>query len=80
MADATRKSSTVDSKAETKAILSAVYDALEKKGYNPLNQMVGYLVSEDPTYITNFNNARTLICKLDRDDVLTELIKSYLDK
>lgn len=80
MADATRKFSTVDSKTETKAVLSAVYDALEKKGYNPLNQMVGYLVSEDPTYITNFNNARTLICKLDRDDVLTELIKSYLDK
>lgn len=80
MSDATRKFSTVDSKTEMKAVLAAVYDALEIKGYNPINQMVGYLVSEDPTYITNFNNARTLICKLDRDDILQELIKNYLGK
>ena len=47
--------------------LRAVYDALSEKGYNPINQIVGYLLTEDPTYITNYNNARSLICKLDRD-------------
>ena len=63
---------------EIKAILTAVYDALQEKGYNPINQIVGYILSEDPTYITNYNNARALIRKLDRDELLQELVKSYL--
>ena len=57
---------------------AAVYGALSEKGYNPINQIVGYLLSEDPTYITNYNNARSLICKLDRDELLQELVKHYL--
>ena len=63
---------------EMKTILMAVYDALQKKGYNPINQIVGYILSEDPTYITNHNNARTLIRKLDRDELLQELVRQYL--
>ena len=63
---------------EMKTILMAVYDALQKKGYNPINQIVGYILSEDPTYITNYNNARTLIRKLDRDELLQELVRQYL--
>ena len=59
-------------------ILRTVFDALAEKGYNPINQIVGYLLSEDPTYITNYNNARTLICKLDRDELLQELVRCYL--
>ncbi|MBR4087602.1 MAG: IreB family regulatory phosphoprotein, partial [Clostridia bacterium] len=59
--------------------LATVYDALKEKGYNPLNQIVGYILSEDPTYITNHNNARALIRKIDRDELLGELVKSYLD-
>ena len=57
----------VDNSAEMKQILTEVYRSLTEKGYNPINQIVGYLLSEDPTYITNHNNARSLICKLDRD-------------
>ena len=49
-----------------------------EKGYNPINQIVGYLLSEDPTYITNYNNARSLICKVDRDELLQELVRHYL--
>ena len=60
--------------------LTAVYDALKEKGYNPINQIVGYILSEDPTYITSYNNARSLICRLDRDELLQELLKTYLDK
>ena len=63
---------------EMKTILMAVYDALQKKGYNPINQIVGYILSEDPTYITNYNNARTLIRKIDRDELLQELVRQYL--
>ena len=63
---------------DIKAILTTVYNALQEKGYNPINQIVGYLLSEDPTYITNFNNARSLICKIDRDDLLQELVRHYL--
>ena len=59
-------------------ILKAVYQAMTEKGYNPVNQIVGYILSEDPTYITNYNNARSLICKLDRDELLQELVKHYL--
>ena len=80
MEDATRKFTALDSKAEMKEILSSVYNSLMVKGYNPINQIVGYILSEDPTYITNYNNARTLICRLDRDELLQELVKCYLSK
>ena len=63
---------------EIKQVLSSVYNSLKQKGYDPINQIVGYILSEDPTYITNFNNARTLIRKLDRDELLQELVKQYL--
>jgi len=63
---------------EIKQVLTSVYDALQEKGYNPINQIVGYILSEDPTYITNYNNARALIRKLDRDELLQELVKAYL--
>lgn len=58
--------------------LRNVFDALNEKGYNPINQIVGYLLTEDPTYITNYNNARSMICKLDRDELLQELVRCYL--
>ena len=76
----TRKFAALDSKAEMKAILSSVYNSLMVKGYNPINQIVGYILSEDPTYITNYNNARTLICRIDRDELLQELLRNYLSK
>ena len=59
--------------------LTAVYDALKEKGYNPINQIVGYILSEDPTYITTHNNARSLIRKIDRDELLQALLKAYLN-
>ena len=65
---------------EIKTILTAVYNALQEKGYNPINQIVGYILSEDPTYITNYNNARALIRRLDRDELLQELVKQYLSE
>ena len=68
-----------DEQVEVKEVLSTVYDALKEKGYNPLNQIVGYILSEDPTYITNHNNARALIRKIDRDELLGELVKFYLE-
>ena len=61
-----------------KETLTLVYHALTEKGYNPINQIVGYLLSEDPTYITNHKNARALICKIDRDDLLRAMVKEYL--
>lgn len=64
---------------EIRQTLTTVYDALQEKGYNPINQIVGYILSEDPTYITNYNNARALIRKLDRDELLQVLLQSYLD-
>lgn len=64
---------------EMKRVLQTVYDALKEKGYNPINQIVGYLLSEDPTYITNYNNARSLIRKIDRDELMQELISNYLE-
>ncbi len=63
----------------TKTILTEVYDSLIEKGYNPVNQLVGYLISGDPTYITNYNGARALVRKLERDEILEEVLKSYLD-
>lgn len=74
----TRKFDVVSGSVNTREILSTVYEALRVKGYNPVNQIVGYILSEDPTYITNYNNARNLICRLDRDDLLQELVLSYL--
>ena len=67
-----------EDKATMRRILRTVFDALQQKGYNPVNQIVGYLLTEDPTYITNYNNARSMICKLDRDELLQELVRSYL--
>ncbi len=68
-----------DNDEEMKKVLTVVYDALREKGYNPINQLVGYILSEDPTYITTHNNARTLIRKIDRDDLLRALVRSYLN-
>ena len=68
-----------DKEQEMKQVLTTVYDALREKGYNPINQIVGYLLSEDPTYITTHNNARSLIRRIDRDELLRILVKSYLD-
>jgi uncharacterized protein (UPF0297 family) len=67
-----------DQEKEMKKLLVEVYDALKEKGYNPVNQIVGYILSEDPTYITTHNNARSLIRKIDRDELLHVLIKFYL--
>ncbi|MGN1043386.1 MAG: IreB family regulatory phosphoprotein [Acutalibacteraceae bacterium] len=67
-----------DRESNTKVILSKVYDALLEKGYNPINQIVGYILSEDPTYITTHNDARNLIKKIDRYEFLRTLIKFYL--
>ena len=79
MDDFTRKFSIATEKdAEIHQILLTVYRALEEKGYNPINQIVGYILSEDPTYITNHNGARALIRKLDRDELLQALVKYYL--
>jgi uncharacterized protein (UPF0297 family) len=77
--DYTRKFSlNYDKDAEIKAALTEVYNALQEKGYNPINQIVGYILSEDPTYITNYNNARAIIRKIDRDELLQILLKNYL--
>ncbi len=67
-----------DDKENMRRILLSVFDALNEKGYNPINQIVGYLLTEDPTYITNYNNARNMICKIDRDELLQELVQCYL--
>lgn len=67
-----------DEKENMRRTMRAVYEALSEKGYNPINQIVGYLLTEDPTYITNYNNARSMICKLDRDEMLQELVEYYL--
>ena len=68
-----------DREKEVKQLLTTIYDALRQKGYNPINQLVGYILSEDPTYITTYNNARSLIRRIDRDELLGILVKSYLD-
>ncbi len=67
-----------DRDTEVRRIMTSVYSALSEKGYNPINQIVGYLLSEDPTYITNYKNARSLIRKVDRDELIGCLIKYYL--
>ena len=67
-----------DDRDNMRRILRNVFDALNEKGYNPINQIVGYLLTEDPTYITNYNNARSMICKLDRDELMQALGRCYL--
>ena len=67
-----------DSPEEMKEIMKQVHAALKEKGYNPINQIVGYILSEDPTYITTHNNPRSLIRKVDRDELLQQLVKDYL--
>ena len=67
-----------DKDDEIKRALLIVYNALRKKGYNPINQIVGYLLTEDPTYITNYNGARSMICKIDRDELMQALVREYL--
>ena len=64
---------------EMQQILKNVYGSLVEKGYDPISQIVGYILTEDPTYITNHNNARSLICKIDRDELMNLLIRNYLD-
>ena len=64
----------------TEEILSTVYDALEEKGYNAIDQMVGYILSGDPSYITGHNNARNLIRRIERDDLVEELLRAFLHK
>jgi uncharacterized protein (UPF0297 family) len=66
--------------SNTKEVLQKVYKALSEKGYNPINQIVGYLLSGDPAYITSHNNARNMIRKLERDELLEELLKNYIEE
>ncbi|MDR1353958.1 MAG: IreB family regulatory phosphoprotein [Oscillospiraceae bacterium] len=65
---------------DIKRILQVVYHALEEKGYNPINQLVGFILSEDPTYITTHNHARSHISKIDRDELLQVIVKSYINQ
>ena len=69
-----------ENKMDVTEVLKLVYEALTEKGYNPLNQIVGYVMSGDPTYITSHNSARSLIMKVERDEIVEELLKSYIDK
>ena len=69
-----------DDKESMRQILRSVYEALPQKGYNPINQIVGFLLTEDPTYITNYNGARSMICKIDRDELMQTLVTEYLDQ
>ena len=81
MADSTAIFSPRDEKeAELRAVVQEVYAALQEKGYNPVNQLVGYILSEDPTYITTYKNARSLIRKVDRDDLLQAMVRCYVDQ
>lgn len=80
MTDKTIKFSIKDeNEAEMKRIVKEIYEALNEKGYNPISQLVGYILSEDPTYITTYNNARSLVRKIDRDELLQSMVKKYLD-
>lgn len=67
-----------EKKANSKQILKQVYEALVEKGYNPINQIVGYILSGDPTYITSYKDSRSLIRQLERDELLEELVKEYI--
>ena len=79
MNDNTRQFEVIDSHRQITEILTSVYDSLKVKGYNPVNQIVGYILSEDPTYITTHNNARSLIRKIDRDVLLQNMVKFYVN-
>ena len=80
MYDKTMTFSVSDEKEiEMKKTLMLVYDALTKKGYNPVNQIVGYIMSGDPTYITSYNGARSLVMKVERDELVEELLKAYIE-
>ena len=83
MTESNRKTITFDIKKdrenEIREIITSVYNSLLEKGYNPINQIVGYIMSEDPTYITNYNNARGLIRKFDREELMKVLVKNYLN-
>lgn len=68
----------VDKEREVHEIIETVYDALKIKGYDPISQIVGYILSDDPTYITSYNGARSLIVKVERDELLEELVKNYI--
>ena len=70
---------TKDTKDRAREIMNSVYDALKEKGYNPINQIVGYFLSGDPSYITGHLNARAIITKLERDELLEEIVKYYID-
>ena len=78
MNDETMTFSVVEERKRNQKNLTIIYDALVQKGYNPINQIVGYILSEDPTYITTYNNARSLVRHIDRDELLQVLVKSYL--
>ena len=80
MEQTTIRFAAIDNKTEIREVLSSVYNALLVKGYNPINQLVGYILSEDPTYITNYNGARSLITRIDRDELLQELLLNYLEE
>ena len=80
MEQTTIRFAAIDNKTEIREVLSSVYNALLVKGYNPINQLVGYILSEDPTYITNYNGARSLITRIDRDELLQELLLHYLEE
>ncbi|MCD7745219.1 MAG: IreB family regulatory phosphoprotein [Lachnospiraceae bacterium] len=69
---------TTDPQTRVKTVLDVVYNAMEEKGYNPVNQIVGYIMSGDPTYITNHNNARSMIMKVERDELVEELLREYV--
>ena len=80
MDDYTRRFNAAEDKdQQVHYILTTVYESLKEKGYDPINQIVGYILSEDPTYITTHNNARSLIRRIDRDELLAAMVKSYLD-
>lgn len=66
--------------SEVKQIIFTVYNALKEKGYDPVNQIIGYILSGDPTYITSYNDARSLIRKIERDELLEEILRNYLEK
>ena len=74
----TQKFEVPEEKDNMRQILRSVFHALNEKGYNPINQIVGYLLTEDPTYITNYGSARSMICKIDRDELMQVLVREYL--
>ncbi|MDR3209869.1 MAG: IreB family regulatory phosphoprotein [Oscillospiraceae bacterium] len=78
MDENTKKFSYEQSGTDTRATVKAVFEALRDKGYNPVNQLVGYILTEDPTYITTLRNARSMICRIDRDELLSDMVKNYV--